>query len=342
MNRVILIALHALLLVSCTAGASSETPPAVPAQTASLPDHFDLQGHRGSRGLKPENTLPGFELALDLQVTTLELDLHFSADQVPVIWHDPRIEAAKCRRDPLAQLEAPDPDSLIFQGDNLLISRLALDQLQTYLCDRNPDRARFPDQDNLPTALAGADFHILSLAELFDFVAAYSQDEQKSEAQRQNAARVQFNIETKRDPDNPESIGDGFDGLQAGPFERAILELVMEKGLVDRVILQSFDHRSLWAMRALNDQIRLAALTSGGRPNPANYADAGASIWSPNYRNLTPALLEQAHQAGLLVIPWTVNDPQEMDTLIARGVDGLITDRPDILAERIANSASEK
>ena len=150
--------------------------PAVESGWAAL----DVQGHRGASGLKPENTLPGFETALDLGVTTLELDLHLTADGVPVIWHDPAIAKEKCRRDPAATVAAPDPDSVVPEGNSLQISRLTLAQVQTYLCDRNPDASAYPDQDNAPTALAGANYHIISLAQLFDFVIAYAVAPEKS------------------------------------------------------------------------------------------------------------------------------------------------------------------
>ncbi|HUF38683.1 MAG TPA: glycerophosphodiester phosphodiesterase family protein [Anaerolineales bacterium] len=295
------------------------------------PNTFDIQGHRGARGLKPENTLPAFETALDLLVTTLELDLHLTADGVVVVWHDPKIEAAKCRLDPEASVEAPDPDSLIFQGEALLISRLTFDQLQAYTCDRNPDRGDFPDQDSATAPLAGDDYGIVSLAELLDFVEVYSRSPEKTEVQRANAAQVHFNVETKRRPDHPEYINDGFDGRTAGPFERGILDLVVARGLTARFIIQSFDHRSLWAVRAETEDIRLAALTAGGEPTPAAYAEKGAAIWSPSHRDLTSDRMAEAHSAGLLVIPWTVNDTETMRALIEQGVDGLISDRPDLL-----------
>jgi glycerophosphoryl diester phosphodiesterase len=202
--------------------------------------------------------------------------------------------------------------------------------VQAYRCDRNPDPDRFPDQTNNPTPLAGDNYRIISLAELFDFVEQYSQSDEKSEAQRTSAAQVQFNIETKRKPDQPKAIDDGFDGENAGAFELAILDLVVEHELVDRVVIQSFDHRSLWAVRAENEAIRLAALTSQGQAFLTNYANNGANIWSPNYNNLTPNLIDEAHEAGLLVIPWTVNEPEEMARLLEWGVDGLISDRPDL------------
>jgi glycerophosphoryl diester phosphodiesterase len=307
--------------------AANEVSPA----TGTLPAGFDLAGHRGARGLKPENTLPAFETALDLGVTTLELDLHLSADHVVVIWHDDKIEAAKCWLDPDVGADVPDPDSLVDWGQALMISQLSLTEIASFRCDRNPDPARFPVQDNAPTPLAGDDYRIPSLAALFEFVAAYSQSDMKSERQRTNARQVQFNIETKRKPASPKTINDGFDGQNPGPFELEILRLVEQYGLQERVIIQSFDHRSLWAIRTINSGIRLAALTSGGNPDLTGYAEQNANIWSPNYIDLTAALISKAQKLGLQVIPWTVNDAADMREMIEMGVDGMITDRPDVL-----------
>ncbi len=305
--------------------------------TANLPAGFDVEGHRGTRGLKPENTLPAFETALDLGVTTLELDLHFTKDGEVVVWHDPVLPPEKCVLAPDAAATFGPDD--FFQSDDpadqykgeYMISRMTLNQLRPYLCNQNPDTERYPDQNNDPTPLAGDNYHIITLQELFDFVQAYSQSPEKTAEQRANAAQVHFNIETKRKPDNPETIGDAFDGQNPGAFELKILEIVEAYGLTDRVIIQSFDHRSLWAVHSANPDIQLAALTSRTRPNFDELAQNGAAIWSPNVKDLTPRLLAQAHEAGLRVIPWTVNDADDMRELIEMGVDGLITDRPDVL-----------
>lgn len=295
-----------------------------------LPTDFDVQGHRGARGLKPENTLPSFEIALDLGVTTLELDLHFTSDEVVVIWHDDHIDSDLCRLDADSTVEAPDPDSGLFQGDNLMISNLTWEQIQAYRCDRNPDEVRFPEQDNAPTQLAGDDYHIPSLEELFIFVEQYAESDEKTEVQRQNAATVHFNIETKRKSD-PDAIGDDFDGINAGTFELAILDIIANYEFEERVTIQSFDHRSIWAVHSENENISLAALTSNSIPDFDELVERGASIWSPNFRDLTPTLLQDAQDTGLLVIPWTINDVDVMLQWIELGVDGIITDRPDIL-----------
>ncbi len=324
-----------LFLLFALAACQSTTEPAPTSDpiadiSRALPDSIDAQGHRGARGLKPENTLPAFETALDLGVDTLELDLHYTSDGVVVIWHDDEIEKDKCGLDPETAVDTPDPDSLVKWGEKMMISQLTFEQVQAYLCDRNPDEDRFPEQNSGLTAVSGKNYHIISLAELFDFVEAYSQSPEKSEAQRANAAQVQFNIETKRKENTPKSIDDDFDGENPGAFELEILRLVEEYGLEDRVIVQSFDHRSLWAIRSVNDSIRLAALSSN-KIDLDEIAANGANIWSPKASILTTSLVDEAHALGLQVIPWTVNEPDDIRELIEMGVDGLISDRPDLL-----------
>ncbi|MDH5373028.1 MAG: glycerophosphodiester phosphodiesterase family protein [Acidimicrobiia bacterium] len=317
-----------LALTGCQ-GAIDDTREAIP-----VSEDFDVQGHRGARGLKPENTLPAFEVALDLGVTTLELDLHYTADGHVVVWHDPVIEPDKCGLDDGAPESAPDPDDPGTRRARA-IAALRLDQLKWFRCDRNPDPGGQPDQESSTTALAGDDFGIVTLAGLFEFVEAYSTSEEKTDGQRANATRVRFNVETKRQPDDPGAIGDEFNGIEAGAFELALLDLVDRFQLKDRIIVQSFDHRSLWVIHALDSSIRLAALTSSSPGDLEVLAAKGASIWSPRASILTEQQITDAHNAGLEVVPWTVNSPIEMARLISLGVDGIITDRPDLLLDQL-------
>ena len=299
---------------------------------------LDIQGHRGARGLAPENTLPGFEIALDLEVSTLELDLHFTADDRVVVWHDAVVDRDKCGLAPGAPPDVPDPDDVLIPDEDLMIRNLEVAQLSWFRCDRNPSQGRYPEQRAEATALAGDDFRIVTLAEVFDFVATYASSNTKTESQRRAAMSVEFNIETKRKPDRPETIGDGFDGKSPGPFERAVLADVTERGLTSRVVIQSFDHRSLWAVRSVDPEIRLAALSVREQVDHDGLAARGASIWSPNFDAISEASVAAAHDAGLLVVPWTVNDPDDMSRLIELGVDGLITDRPDLLIDLVGPS----
>ncbi len=302
---------------------NADTPDNVkPLTTTASNQPLDIEGHRGARGLKPENTLPAFETALDLGVTTLELDMHLTSDNQVVVWHDAKLGADKCR----FANEADDS----YPEEGIAVASQTMAQLGSIICDLNPDPGRFPDQDNGPTPLAASRYQPLTLSELFAFVADYAQSEEKTEEQRGNAGRVEFNIETKREVDDPSTIGDGFDGVNPGRFEIEVLAAVEAAGVGERVIIQSFDHRSLWAIRSIATDIRLSALTTSGVPDLTDLAASGASIWSPSFQSLNPNVIEEAHAAGLLVIPWTVNERDQMEDLVEMGVDGLISDRPDI------------
>lgn len=282
---------------------------------ASSAGDYDLQGHRGARGLRPENTLPSFEVALDLMVNTLEFDLHLSADDRVIVWHDPLIDSDKCTTN----------------SPNRRVRKMTAAELSQLRCAQNPDTGRFADQQAEPGAVSNDGYAIVSLAEVFDFVVAYAASPSKSDAQRANAASVRFNIETKRKVDDPAAIGDGFDGQSVGVFEAAIIDDIDAAGVRDRVTVQSFDHRSLWAIHADHSDISLAALTRRNDiPDFVDLADNGATIWSPDYRSVNASSLAAAHSAGLLVVPWTINDADDMVDLLALGVDGIITDRPDL------------
>lgn len=319
-----------VLVVGCGGDEEPASPTAAEDETATE-RAIDLQGHRGARGLRPENTLPSFEAALDAGVTTLELDLHLSADNVVMVWHDPIIDPAKCRLDPNAATTAPDPDDPSIGEDARRIRNLTAAQIAAYRCDRNPDPDRFPDQEAAAGEIAGDDYFVPTLDEVFRFVDDYASSDVKPEGLRDNARFVRFNVETKRRADDPAAIGDGFDGVSAGPFELAVLEAIDRAGTESRTTIQSFDHRSLWAIRAVNGRIGLAALTTRSDiPDFAALAGQGATIWSPDYRSVDAESIAEAHAAGLAVIPWTVNDPVDMASLIDLGVDGIITDRPDL------------
>ena len=313
-----------LLLAGCQAAETGDVP------LPPVSEDFDVQGHRGARGLRPENTLPGFEVALDLGVTTLELDLHFSADGEIVIWHDPVVGPDKCGLRDGAPLDVPDPDDPRTHADRA-IANLTADQLSWFQCDRNPNPNDFPEQVQEATELAGDDYRIVTLAGLFEFVERYRESRNKSETQRAGAAAVRFNLETKRRPDDPGTIGDGFNGVEAGPFELTLLDLVSRFDLEDRIIVQSFDHRSLWAVHSASPNLTLAALTPDRFTDLTALAASGSSIWSPRYSSLQSEDVEEAHQLGLRVIPWTVNDSAGFADMISMGVDGIITDRPDLL-----------
>lgn len=300
---------------------------------------FDLQGHRGARGLKPENTLPGFEVAFDLGVSTVETDLHLSRDGVPLIVHDAVVSGRLFRRLPHAAV--PEP------SEQLLVSSLTLDQCHGYAADRNPDPGRFPCQDAAVTPLAdlfcrqdGLDpYTPPSLAELFRFIAAYAGElgrrAGKSAAQQARARQVRFDLELKRVPFFPEAIGDRFDGQTPGLLEARVVDIVRAANMVDRTTVRSFDHRAVRVLRRLEPGLTGAVLIEGTAPwSPADLArQADASVYCPGFTFLDETLVHQAHAAGVRVVPWTVNRPEEWCRLLDWGVDGITTDFPNQLAE---------
>ena len=288
---------------------------------------FDLQGHRGARGLAPENTLEGFALALSIGVSTLELDLGMSKDGVVVVHHDIWLNPDTTR----------GPDGVFLSQRGPALRALTLAEIQRYDVGRlkpgTAYAASFPEQRPIDGA------RIPTLAAVFDL------------AKRAKADRVRFNIETKMTPTA------GADAADPETLAAAVIQLVRDAGLAARVSVQSFDWRTLGAFRRLAPEIARVCLTvergandniQRGRPGPSPWTAgldiddfggstpqlvkaAGCAGWSPLYLDLSDAALNEAKALGLTVIPWTVNEPADMDRLIAAGVDGLITDYPDRL-----------
>jgi glycerophosphoryl diester phosphodiesterase len=283
---------------------------------------FDLQGHRGARGLAPENTLPAFERALEIGVTTLELDIGVTADGVVVIHHDPYLNPATAR-DAGGQWVAGSKGPLI--------KTLTLAQLQAFDVGRiNPET---PYARTFDTQQASDGTRVPTLASLFDRVKALG------------ASEVRFNIETKINPGEPD------DTVNAEAMTRALLKVIQDAGMTKRVTIQSFDWRTLQLVQRIapaiptvcltvqtanNDNVQGGAWTAGLKiadhgSVPKLVKAAGGAAWSPNGGALTEALLKEAQALGLKVIPWTINNPADMERLIAWGVDGIITDYPDRL-----------
>jgi glycerophosphoryl diester phosphodiesterase len=281
---------------------------------------FDLQGHRGARGLAPENTMAAFNAALDIGVNTLELDVGITRDGVVVVTHDPRLNSDIARDERGQWITAPGP----------ALNTLSLAELQRYDVGRIRPGTRYAQTHAEQRAADGE--RIPTLAALFSAVAA------------RGATRVRFNIETKISPLQPELTP------EPDAFARALLAVVRHHGLAGRVSVQSFDWRTLQAVRRLAPELPTVALTAQqsfldniadprwttglrladhGGSVPRLVQASGATTWSPYFGDLTQATLKEAHTLKLRVIPWTVNDTAVMQRLLDWGVDGLITDRPD-------------
>lgn len=296
---------------------------------------FELQGHRGARGLKPENTLPSFEAALDVGVTSIETDVHLSRDGVPVLSHEPVISPRLCRR--LASGNVPDP------AERPLLAALTLSQLRGYCADLIPDPHRFPRQNAVETPLAQwfaeqhgfEPFALPTLADLIAFVAAYAGEPGaragKNEAQRAGAGRLVFDLELKRVPFRPEWIGDRFDGTGPGLLEERLADTIRAANLARRTVVRSFDHRSVRVLRRLEPLLTGAVLVAGTAPqDPARLVrDADAQLYCPEFTFLDESQVRRLHAEQIRVLPWTVNDRADCRRLLAWGVDGITTDCPD-------------
>jgi glycerophosphoryl diester phosphodiesterase len=281
---------------------------------------FDLQGHRGARGLLPENTMPGYEAALRIGVSTLELDVGISRDGVVVISHD-RALNPEITRDPQGQwLSAP-----------VLVNTLSFKEIQNFDVGRIDTISAYAKRFPMQKPIDGTPMP--SLAQLFE---------------RMQATHLHFNIETKISPEKPHET------VSPEVFVDKVLNVIHAHGMQARVIVQSFDWRTLQLVQQRAPGMRTACLTAQqpwtdnitartGVPRwtgavraedhanvPSMVAAAGAVIWSPYFGDISPALVRQSQKLGLQVVPWTVNTETELDSVIAMGVDGLITDYPDL------------
>ncbi len=306
------------------------------------PRPFELQGHRGARGLRPENTLPSFETAFDLGVTSVETDVHLTRDGVPILFHDPQISERVCQR--IDGGAVPPPE------DRPAIHMLRLDEIRCYRADRNPDPRRFPDQqaaDAVVARLYGAKngfdpYTPPTLADLFSFTAAYAGDlgtaAGKSDAQRSAARRVRFDIELKRVPFRPEAISDSFNGREPGLLEERVVASMRQAGVVGRSAVRSFDHRSIRAIRRLEPQLATGVLITDTAPvSPARLVhEAEAQTYCPSFEFLDEAIIRQVQAEGIRVLPWTVNAIEDWQRLLDWGVDGITTDFPNQLAGLLA------
>jgi glycerophosphoryl diester phosphodiesterase len=299
---------------------------------------FNLQGHRGARGQKPENTLPSFEAAFDAGVHSIETDMHLTRDGVAVLYHDAQLNEPPCT--------LTKPGTVPPPAQRPFVRALTLDQLRGYRADRNPDPRRFPDQDATVTPLArlfverhGLDpYGIPTLDELLQFAADYAGElgerAGKSEQQRRRVASLGFDLELKRVPFYPETLDDGFDGTLPGLLEERIVEAIRSAGVVARTTVRSFDHRCVRLLRRMEPGLTGAVLIAETAPvNPVELVQrADAQIYCPSYHFLDAALVRQVREAGVKVLPWTVNELEHWRRLLDWGVDGITTDVPERLA----------
>ncbi|WP_461107886.1 glycerophosphodiester phosphodiesterase family protein [Spirosoma koreense] len=274
---------------------------------------FDLQGHRGCRGLRPENTLSAFLKALDLGVTTLEMDVVISQDHQVVVSHEPYFSAAY----------SVDPTGKpVTKKDQkkLQLYQMSYTDIRQYDVGANGNPA-YPQQQKVRT-------YKPLLSEVIEQAEAYRKIK--------NLPTFSYNIEIKSDPD--EYAKSQPDPATFCNLVQAVLKNQIQLGRIstDRIIIQSFDFNTLryWKQQANlghYPDIRVSALVQNLRSPEKNIAQLGfrPDIYSPNFHLLSKRRLDQLHTRGILVIPWTVNNLRDMKRLKEWGVDGIITDYPD-------------
>ncbi len=285
---------------------------------------FDLQGHRGARGLFAENTLEGFRGALAVGLTSVELDVAMTADDVLVVTHDPVLNPDLTRNADGEWLPAPGP----------AVRSLRFVELETY--DVGAARPGGAAARAHPLQRAFATALIPTLEAVLEALAP---------------SGVVVDVELKTDPLQPE-----LSPPPAGMAD-AVVALARRLGALDRMAIRAFDWRGLVHLRDRWPRVPLGWLTAPDTANPTwrgGAAQCGASVpasvaaaggagatWAPNVRELDPERIAEAHALGLRVVPWTVNDPDTMARLIGWGVDGLCTDRPDLARTAMAEAGLE-
>jgi len=300
---------------SPTDSAASSAQAHPPSDSATqVPDGFDLQGHRGARGLAPENTVPAFRKALELGVTTLELDVVISKDGDVVVSHEPWMSHVICT--------APD-GTLVEEGTEAEHNLFAMsyEDIAAYDCGSRP-HPRFPEQV-LHSAKKPLLRDVIQMAETY--------------ATEHRSEPLFYNIETKI---RPKWEGTFTPGPEA--FADAVLDVVRRENIASRTTLQSFDPRTLIVAHARQMEsgevpVRLALLVSESMNNGVDgnleMLPFTPDIYSPDHALVDPDLIAAARDRGMKVIPWTVNDTADMKRLVDLGVDGLITDYPNRFQE---------
>ncbi len=286
---------------------------------------FDIEAHRGGRALFPENTLVAFANALSMGVDTLELDIGITRDGAIVVSHERGLNPDLARDATGAYVAAP----------GIPFIRLPLDEIRKYdvgqIRPGSAYAAQFPDQRAVPGT------PIPTLSEVIDLV------------RKSGDRHVRLNIETKIDPNHPEESPD------PQRFVRLLLDLLGQEKFTGRAMVQSFDWRTLLLVERLAPAIPTVylSLQKGGAPTvfldkaspwtagfdpaghggslPAAIKAAGGAIWSPYFGDVNAALISESHRLGLQVVVWTVNKPDDIAAMIDLGVDGIISDHPDLL-----------
>jgi glycerophosphoryl diester phosphodiesterase len=264
---------------------------------------LDRQGHRGTRGLMPENTIQAMKKAMDIGVETLELDVVISKDKQVVVSHDPYMSADITTKPDGTPVTADEQKSI-----NLY--QLTYDQIKKYDVG-SKQHPQFPEQKNFRA-------YKPLLSELIDSVEAY--------AKAKKLPQPRYNIEIKMSP-----ATDNVYNPEPAEFVKLVMPICQQK-LGTRYNIQSFDARPLQLIHKEYPKVAIAYLTANTKSVDENLATLGFTpkTYSPYYKGVTAETVKACHDKGMQIIPWTVNTKPEIESLVKLAVDGIITDYPNL------------
>jgi glycerophosphoryl diester phosphodiesterase len=275
-------------------------------------NYWDIQGHRGARGLYPENTITGFVETIKLGITTLELDVVISKDRKVVVSHEAWMNPLFCFT----------PDGLVIaenQEERYNLYHMNYGDILGYDCGKE-GHPEFPLQVHVPERkplLENVFLYVENLAE-------------------EKGVKVTYNIEIKSDPST-----DGIFHPAPAEFVELIKNVILKKSSFDKCILQSFDKRILQEIKKQKIKVRTGLLIEDTGDPEAHLQHLGflPDYYNPEFNLVTQYLVDSLHARDIKIVPWTVNEVSDMEKLIALGVDGLITDYPDraltLISERV-------
>ncbi|GGK62572.1 glycerophosphodiester phosphodiesterase family protein [Rufibacter glacialis] len=291
----------AALVVGCKSAQSlTQQLPPLPA--------FGTEGHRGARGLMPENSIPAMRKAIDLGVTTLEMDCHVTRDGQVVVTHDPHINPLYARTPDGKDIPTEDAKKhIVYQMDYAQVKAFELGTKRY---------SAYPEQQLVKT-------YIPRLADLIDSVQTYLKTTGKPQ--------VFYNIEVKS-----KVAGDNKLHPASEEFVKAMMQVIEKKGIAPYVVIQSFDVRPLQVLHKKYPHVRTSFLVDNKKTVAENLTELGFTpvIYSPAHKMVTAELVKACHDRGIKVIPWTVNTAELMTKLKALGVDGIISDYPNLFAQQ--------
>lgn len=264
---------------------------------------LDIQGHRGYRGMMPENSIPGFLKAIDLGVTTLEMDVVISGNGKVVVSHDPYISSQFCVNELGAEIKKKEE-----KGIN--IYKIDYEDIKFFDCGIKGND-KFPEQQKMSV-------YKPLLSEVFDQCENYIRNNQKKS--------IQYNIELKSS-----SSGDHIYHPEPSLFTELVYNVINEHIPSERICIQSFDKRILQIWKLKYPRYKLSLLISNSKSSAKNIEELGFTpdIYSPNFKLISPREVEELHNKSVKVISWTVNEIKDMKKMIDMGVDGFITDYPN-------------